>query len=45
MQSNVFVAILKTQYKVASFIQTASTYDYGAQKSIEQIGGSFPHAE
>ena len=45
MQSNVFVAMLKTQYQVASPMQIAGTCDSGAQKSNQKIGGSSPHAE
>jgi hypothetical protein len=42
MQSNVFLAMLKTQYEVASFSQIADTCEYGAQKSNNKLAGVRP---
>ena len=45
MQNNVFLAMMKTQYQVASLMQMAGTGDSGARKSGQKFGGRFPHAE
>ena len=45
MQRTVFLAMLKTQYQLASLMQMAGTGDSGARKSGQKFGGSFPHAE
>ena len=42
MQSNVFLARLKTQCQVASFSQIAETCDSGAEKSIQKMAGASP---